>query len=80
MKLNKHAWAIWGIVLAVVIVLMVVIPFARTAAWWVGASCTIVMFGLCACAFHMAFRKDGKLESKLLGWPIFKVGYTALIA
>ena len=80
MKLNKHAWAIWGIVLAVVIVLMIVIPFARTAAWWVGAACTVVMFGLCAYAFHMAFRKDGKLESKLLGWPIFKVGYTALIA
>ena len=80
MKLNKHAWAIWCIALAVVIVLMVVIPFTRTSAWWVGAVCTVVMFGLCAYAFHMAFRKDGKLESKLLGWPIFKVGYTALIA
>ena len=40
----------------------------------------VAMFGLCAYAFHMAFRKDGKLESKLLGWPIFKVGYTALVA
>ena len=79
MKLNKHAWAIWGIALVAVIALMVVIPFVRTAAWWVGAVCTVVMFGLCAYAFHMAFSKDGKLESKLLGWPIFNVGYTALI-
>ena len=80
MKLNKHAWAIWGIALAVVIVLMAVIPFARTATWWVGSACTVAMFGLCAYAFHMAFSKDGKLESKLLGWPVFKVCYTVLIA
>lgn len=78
MKLNKHAWAIWGIALAVVIVLMCMIPFARTAAWWVGAVCTVAMFGLCAYAFYMAFSKDG-VESKILGWPIFKVSYTALI-
>ena len=27
MKLNKHAWTIWGIALAVVIALMILIPF-----------------------------------------------------
>lgn len=79
MKLNKQAWTIWAITLIVIIALMAVIPFARTAAWWIGAGCTVLMFALCACAFCMAFRKDGKIESKLLGWPIFKVGYTALI-
>lgn len=79
MKLNKHTWAIWGITLAVVIALMIVIPFVRTAAWWVGAGCTVLMFGLCAFTFVRAFRKDHSLESKVLGWPIFKVGYTALI-
>jgi len=80
MKLTKHAWAIWMIALVVVIALMAIIPFAHTTAWWIGAGCTVLMFALCAFAFYMAFRKDGKLESKLLGWPIFKVGYTALIA
>ncbi len=79
MKLNKHAWALWGITLAVVIALMVLIPFTRTAAWWIGAACTILMFGVCAYAFHAAFRKGETLESKLLGWPIFKVGYVALL-
>ena len=79
MKLNKHAWTIWAIALVVIIALMAIIPFARTAAWWVGAVCMVLMFALSAYAFTMAFRKDGKLESKLLGWPIFKVGYTALI-
>lgn len=79
MKLNKHAWFVWAIALVVVIVLMIVIPFARTAAWWIAAECTVLMFALCAWVFALAFRKDEKLESKLLGWPIFKVGYTALI-
>lgn len=79
MKLNKHAWLIWAITLAVVIVLMAIIPFVRTTAWWVGAICIIAMFGVCALAFYRAFGKEG-MESKVLGWPIFKVGYTALIA
>lgn len=80
MKLNKHAWAVWGITLLVVIVLMALIPFARTASWWIAAGCTVLMFGLCAYTFVLAFRKDNTLESKVLGWPIFKVGYLALIA
>ena len=80
MKLNKHAWIIWGIALAVVIALMILIPFMRTAAWWIAAGCTVLMFGLCAFTFARAFRRDETQESKVLGWPIFKVGYTALIA
>ena len=80
MKLNKHAWAVWGITLLVVIVLMTLIPFTRTVSWWIAAGCTVLMFGLYAYTFVLAFRKDNTLESKVLGWPIFKVGYTALIA
>lgn len=79
MKLTKHAWVLWSVALAVVLLLALVIPFARTAVYWVALGCTAAMFGVCALAFVRAFRKDNKLESKLLGWPIFKVGYTALI-
>ena len=79
MKLTKHAWVLWSVALAVVLVLALVIPFARTAVYWVALGCTAAMFGMCALAFVRAFRKDNKLESKLLGWPIFKVGYTSLI-
>lgn len=79
MKLNKHAWMIWGIALTVVIALMILIPFNRTAAWWIAAGSTVLMFGLCAFTFARAFRKNETMESKVLGWPIFKVGYTALI-
>ena len=79
MKLTKHAWVLWSVALAVVLVLALVIPFARTAVYWVALGCTAAMFGMCALAFVRAFRKDNKLESKLLGWPIFKVCYTSLI-
>ena len=77
MKLSKHAWTIWGILLVVALVLMVLIPFSRTASWWIAAGCTVLMFLLAARTFYAAFRKDG-LESKILGWPIFKVGAVAL--
>lgn len=78
MKLNKHAWVVWGITLIVSIALMILIPFTRTVSWWIAACCTVLMFGLCALTFVLAFRKDKKLASKVLGWPIFKAGYTAL--
>lgn len=79
MKLTKHAWILWGIALTVVLVLALVIPFVKTAVYWIGLLCTVAMFGVCALAFVRAFRKDSTVESKLLGWPIFKVGYVALI-
>lgn len=79
MKLTKHAWILWSIALAVVLVLALVISFAKTAVYWIGLLCTVAMFGVCALAFVRAFRKDSTLESKLLGWPIFKVGYVAVI-
>ncbi len=79
MKLTKHAWIVWSVALVLVIALMILIPFDRTAAWWIGAGCTAAMFGLCAAAFFRAFRRERTLESKLLGWPIFRVGYIFVI-
>ena len=73
MKLSKHAWTIWGILLVVALVLMVLIPFSRTASWWIAAGCTVLMFLLAAWTFYAAFRKDG-LESKILGWRGFVSG------
>ena len=71
MKLTKHAWIIWGIVLVTVVVLAFVIPFTRVAVYWLGLSATVGMFMVCAAAFVRAFHTEETLESKLLGWPIF---------
>lgn len=80
MKLTKHAWLIWGIVLIIVLALALLIPFVRTTVYWLGLGCTVAMFLLCAYTFRRAFCRNKALESKLLGWPIFKVGYAATSA
>ena len=78
MKLTKHAWILWGIALAAVLTLSFVLPFAKTAEYLMALLCTLAIFTLCAFAFVRAFRRKNTLESKLLGWPIFKVGGVAL--
>ena len=78
MKLTGHAWILWGIALAVDLILSFAIPFSRVAVFWIALFCTMVMFALCAFAFFRAFRKDSTMQSKLLGWPIFKVGIVML--
>lgn len=78
MKLDKHAWILWGIALAMTIALMLLIPFEHTAVWWIAFCSTVLMFALCAFTFARAFHKADTLESKFLGWPIFRVGYTAV--
>lgn len=79
MKLSKHAWILWTISLFVTLALALLIPFVHTAVYWLALGCMSAMFLLCAYTFVRAFRKDETLESKLLGFPIFKVGYAALI-
>ena len=78
-KLNGHMFILWGAALAVVIALMILIPFARTATWWIAAACTLMMFGVTAFMFTRSFRRGKGLASKILGWPIFRVAYAALI-
>lgn len=79
MKLTKHAWILWGISLIVFLVLAFVIPFSHDGTFWFAFGATLVMFGVTVFVFARAFKKNETLESKLLGWPIFKVGYAALI-
>lgn len=79
MKLTGHARFLWGITLLVVMVLSLFIPFAHTAVYWIALAFTGAMFALCAFTFVRTFHKDPTQESKLLGWPIFRVGYTGLL-
>lgn len=79
MKLTRHAWILWGISLVIVTAVAFLIPFAHTAVYWIVLGCTGMMFILCACTFVRAFRQDQNLESKLLGYPIFKIGCAATL-
>lgn len=78
MKLNKHAIVLLFIVLFVVVVLSFVLPFSHTVVFWIALLADLLMFAVCACVFVRAFRRKENLESKLLGWPLFKVVIVAL--
>ena len=71
MKLSKHAWTIWGILLVVALVLMVLIPFSRTASWWIAAICTVLMFLLAAWLLD-GFVVDG-IWAGVLGSVVYSV-------
>ena len=79
MKLTKHAYLLWTISLIILLALALLIPFVHTPVYWLALGCTVAMFGVCAFTFARAFRRDQTLESKLLGWPIFKVGCLATL-
>ncbi len=72
--------AIYGIVLALYLVLALVIPFPRTAAYWVAFA-----FGLLAiCAqiwvMRVAFENGAPIKSKFYGVPVARMGVIYLAA
>ena len=77
-NMNSHAWILWGIALAVFAAAALLLPFVHTAVFWLTLVCSLAMFALTAGVFVRAFRRGGTLESKLLGWPVFRVALTML--
>lgn len=78
MKLLKHTAVMGAVLLAVFVALAFVIPFVRNTVFWVAVVGTLLMFGVCACAYVYSFGKKETPESKLLGWPVFRVSYIML--
>ena len=79
MKENtNHAILLWAGLLVVTAVLSVVLPFVHSTVFWIAAVCDLLMFIGVECVFVRAFRRGGSLESKLLGWPIFRTGFVTL--
>ena len=77
MKTVKYAWLMWVICVATYVLLAVIIPFQQTSIYWIAVCTTLIMFGITRCAYVFALRKGDDTESKLLGWPIFKVALVA---
>lgn len=76
-QIGSRALIYWVCLLVIYLALAIGIPFRRNAVWSIALGCTIGMFAVCGISFLLAFRKEG-IRSKLLGWPIFRVGYTFL--
>ncbi len=77
-KLNTHTLALGAAALIVYLAITFLVPFAKTTVFWIAFLCTLGMFALAGAAFVRSFRRDESLESKVLGWPIFKVALLAL--
>lgn len=77
MKTVKYAWLMWVICVTAYVLLAVIIPFQQTSIYWIAVCATLIMFGITRCAYVSALRKGNDTESKLLGWPIFKVAVVA---
>lgn len=80
MKLGKHAWGIWGIALVVALAFAFLIPFTHNAVYFIALASILLAFVLCAWSFWRSFALKDELFSKYMGWPVFKVGLTALAA
>ena len=68
----------WGAALAILLVLYILvvflIPFVKTATFWVSFVFTLVAFGVVGAAFYIAFVKTPDAKSKFYGFPIARIG------
>ena len=78
MKLGKYAWGIWGIALVAALAFAFLLPFTYNAVYFIALLSMLLAFVLCAWTFWRSFSTKSELFSKYMGWPIFKVGLTAL--
>ena len=78
-KMTGHAFALWLIALIVTALLAAFIPFAHTETYWIAAGCTQLMFLVVLGVFFRSFRRADTLESRILGWPLFRTAVSALV-
>ena len=82
MKLSKgkfQAILILAIVLAAYLLLAFVIPFARTAVFWLALVFTLAAFGVQLYVLKLSFTKGKDARSKFYGFPIARIGVVYLI-
>lgn len=63
-----------GVLLILYILIAFLIPFAKTAVFWVSFLFTLIAFGVTAASFYIAFIKNPDAKSKFYGFPIAKIG------
>lgn len=81
MKKTMNKVALMSAILCVVYVaLAMLIPFAHNIVFGVAFCTTLILFVLAAVACKAAIAKEEGWQSRLLGWPIFKVAAMMLIA
>lgn len=63
-----------GVLLMLYILLAFLIPFAKTAVFWISFVFTLIAFGVTAFSLYTAFLKKPDARSRFYGFPIAKIG------
>ena len=63
-----------GVLLILYILIAFLIPFAKTATYWVSFVFTLIAFCVVAASIYIAFVKNPDAKSKFYGFPIAKLG------
>ena len=82
MKLSKGKFQtilILAIVLAAYLLLAFVIPFAKTAVFWLALAFTLAAFAVQLYVLKLSFTKGRDARSKFYGFPIARIGIVYLI-
>lgn len=79
-KAQKSLIAVCVILFVVLSVLYFAIPFPKNAASWIAYSFSVVAVGFGWITANVAFKGTETLQSKVYGFPVFRIGYIYLIA
>ena len=63
-----------GVLLILYILIAFLIPFAKTATFWVSFVFTLIAFCVVAASIYIAFVKNPDAKSKFYGFPIARIG------
>lgn len=63
-----------GVLLILYFLIVFLIPFGKTAVFWVSFVFTLIAFGVAAVSLYISFVKKPDAKSKFYGFPIAKIG------
>lgn len=77
-KKQIQAYALLGIVAVVLSVILFIIPFEKGGVFWIAYIAELLALALQIPIFKLAYDGSETLKSRVLGFPIFRVGYMYL--
>lgn len=77
-KNNSRIWIILGIIAIVFSVIAFAVPFPKEGVFWIAYVAELIAIALQVPLFKAAYDNTVDLKSRVLGFPIFRVGYIYL--
>ncbi len=77
-KKQKQSLVILAIIAVVFSIIVFLIPFPKHSTFWIAYIAELLAFALQIPIFKLAYDNADNLKSKVLGFPIFRVGYIYL--